>query len=395
MDRLLNILLILFIPVFATGQENEYKSKEQEEYYRKLSFEPFRPLSKNKILNYKNDFFSFRKISDFISYKDSLYLTPYQDSIFSIMFNQLQDDSIFFPEPQFIGKIEKRKILKHEKNGRIEAFIYTSYEYENFDFGESGIWVAFSENDGLNWEYFYTGIVQRQPLYVKWYSKAPLIKSDSELQIEAALLRQLTPFIHPGPGPTYELVKDGILLTLDLNTLRRDSDSDGLTDIAEAKFYTDPANKDTNGNGIPDNLDLNPRFSVPRTDRTVIYESVLNMEIEMDDTVGVFISSLTIPQVTFATDTTETNLIVTDIPDIHSIQPSSIRVIILTEQEYKEQKGLFKSELNSIWFSPLFKVDNEVDTYIFSKSIGTWGGEYLVRKTEGGWIIKMISMWIS
>lgn len=395
MDRLLNILLILFIPVFATGQENEYKSKEQEEYYRKLSFEPFRPLSKNKILNYKNDFFSFREISDFTPYKDSLYLTPYQDSIFSIMFNHLHDDSIFFPEPQFIGKIEKRKILKHEKNGRIEAFIYTSYEYENFDFGESGIWVAFSENDGLNWEYFYTGIAQRQPLYVKWYSKVPLIKSDSELQIEAALLRQLTPVIHPGPGPTYELVKDGILLTLDLNTLRRDSDSDGLTDIVEAKFYTDPANKDTNGNGIPDNLDLNPRFSVPRTDRTVIYESVLNMEIEMDDTVGVFISSLTIPQVTFATDTTETNLIVTDIPDIHSIQPSSIRVIILTEQEYKEQKGLFKSELNPIWFSPLFIVDNEVDTYIFSKSIGTWGGEYLVRKTEGGWIIKMISMWIS
>lgn len=395
MNRLLNVFLILLIPVFSAGQENEYKSEEQEEYYKKLSFDPFHPLSKNKILNYKNDLFSLEGISDFTPYEDSLYLTPYQDSIFSIMFNHEYIDSMVFPEPQFIGEIEKSQILMHEKKGQIEAFIYTSSEYEDMYFGESGIWIAFSENNGLNWEYFYTGIVQRQPLFVKWYSKVPLIKSDSELQVESALLRQLTPFMHPGPSPTYGIVKDGILLIIDLNTLRRDTDSDGLTDIVEAKFYTDPKNIDTNGNGIPDNLDLNPRFSVPRTDRTVIYESVMNIEINMDDTVGVFISSLAIPQTNFVTNTTEAILIVTDNPDIQSIQPFSNRVIILTEKEYKEQKGLFKTELNSMKFSPLFKVDNKVDTYIFTRSFNTWGEEYLVKKIENGWIIKIISMWIS
>jgi len=395
MNRHLSILLILLIPVLSFGQEQEYKSKEREKYYKKLNYKSFKPLSKKEVLNFKNAYYDFKDISNYTPYSDSLYLTPYQDSIYAIMFNPANRDSMIIPEPQFIGKIEKSQILKYEKKGQLEAFIYVSNEFENRYFGESGIWVALSINNGKAWEYLYTGIVQQQPLFLKWYSKVPLIKSENELQIETCLLRQLTPFSHPGPGPTYEVVKDGLLVPLELKTLRKDTDSDGLTDIVEAKFYTNINNKDTDGDGIFDNLDLNPRFSAPRTDKTVIFESAINEETNMFDTIGITISSLLKPQINFVTDTTETVLIITDNSDIQSVQPKSKRVIILSEEVYKKNKGLYRTELNKMSITPLFKVDGEIDTYIFTRSFNTWGEEYLVKKTKNGWKITIISSWIS
>lgn len=395
MNRKLSILLILMIPVLSFGQEQEYKSKEQENYYKNFNFKPFKPLRKKEILNFKSAFFEIENIADYSPYSDSLYLTPYQDSIYKIMFNPINRDSMIIPEPQFIGKIEKSQILKYEKSGENEAFIYVSSKYENSYFGESGIWVAYSINKGESWEYLYTGIVQQQPLYFKWYSKLQLINSKGELQIETCLLRQLTPFSHPGPGPTYEVVKDGLLLTLDLKTLKKDTDGDVLSDIVETKFFTNLNNKDTDGDGIYDNLDLNPRLKVQRTDKTVIFESAVNEETNLFDTTGLVISSLKTPQINYATDTTETILIVADNADIQSIQPKSTRVIVLSKIEYEKSKVKFRNELNDMSISPLFKVDNEIDTYIFTRSFNTWGEEYLVKKTNAGWKIMIISSWIS
>lgn len=390
MNRLLYFFSILLIPFLSVGQELEYKSKEHDKYYKNLKFKPFKPLNSHEILKYSNKFFDFQEIVDFVPYSDSSDLTPYQDSIFPIMPN-----STVLPILQFVGGIEKSEILLLEKKGPIEAFLYTNSKFEDISTGETGIWVAFSANNGLSWEHLYTGIVQKLPIYLKWYSKAPLIKSDDELQVEAALLRQLTPFILPVSAPTYEIVKDGILLTLDLNALRKDTDSDGLTDIVEARLHTNPVNRDTDGDGQPDNLDLNPRFSVSRTDRTILYESVVNETITMFDTTGMYLSSDMFPPINYATDTIETILIVTDNPDIQSIQPSSRRVIILTEKEYNKQKGLFQHDLNTMSISPLFKVDNETDTYFFTRSFKSWGETYLVKYTTNGWKISIISSWIS
>jgi hypothetical protein len=168
-----------------------------------------------------------------------------------------------------------------------------------------------------------------------------------------------------------------------------------LTDIVEKKFYTNLNSKDTDNDGIPDNLDLNPRYSTPRTEKTVIFESALNEETNMFDTTGVIKSSVEIPPINKVTDTTETVLIVTDSPNIQSIQPKSTRVIILSKKEYEKYVGTFRNELNKMSLTPLFKVDNEIDTYIFTRSFNTWGEEYLVKKTKNGWKIVVISSWIS
>lgn len=411
MKRYITLLLIaLLVPAFSFAQEKdaEYenyrkkfhefmeqnKSSEEEAYYKNREFKEYEPLNTEVFSNYYDDFFKFVEVSDYTPYNDTLYFTPYQDSVFRLDWEYWWSDSL----RQFVGKIDKSFILKQEKKGNVEAFIYYDGEFENRYFGESGIWVAYSDDNGESWSYYYTGIVQKQPLFVKWYSSYPLINEQGDLQIEACLLRQTSPFSHPVPTQSYQLVKDGLLLTLDLRTLSKDSDGDGLTDIVESKFRTDPKNADTDGDGIPDNLDLNPRFASQRTDKSVIYEAVLN-EVQIpfwgEEEEETILPIDATSETHYTVDTTETILIVTDDPSLQNIQPTSYRVIILTTEEYENNPRYFKNDLNKMYFTPLFKVDGKKDTYLFSYDFNTWGASYWVKKTDKGWIIVMTSQWIS
>lgn len=387
--------IILAFTLSLFGQEkNEYPSKEQEQYNKHLNYKPFSKVEKSKILNYRNKLLVLKEIDKYKPYNNSLYFTPYQDSIFSIMYNPANIDSMIFPKPEFIGKIEKSRILKYEKEGAFHAFVYSNYKFENGVFGEEGIWIAISNDNGENWNYYYTGIVQRQPLYLKWYSEIPMIVDNNNIQIEAVLLQQQNSFIHPGPKPEYKIIKDGISVLFELNLLTLDSDNDGLTDVVENKLHTNIANKDTDNDGIPDSLDLNPRIDSKRMKLSIVYETIINGNIPWDTT-GIEITENESTKRNFVTDTTETIMIVTDNPDLINIQPNIYRVILITEKEYKKFKSDFQTGLKDMHFTPSFKVDDLKDTYIINRSFETGGERYLVKKTKKGWRIKLISMWIS
>lgn len=359
------LLLALLVPAVVMAQGN-YESKEREKYYDKNKrFKSFEPVNKEIVSNYYDDFFKFVEVDNYMPYNDTLVFTPYQDSV-----------EFHSVARQFIGGVDRFQILKQGKKGEVEAFIYYDFKYVETFTGEPEIWVAYSDDNGKSWSYYYTGIVQKQPLFVKWYSTYPLINEQGDLQIEACLLRQMSSFIMPFGAPSYQLVIDGLLLTLDLRTLGKDSDSDGLTDIVEAKFRTDPNNADTDGDGIPDNLDLNPRFASKRTDKSIIFEALINGDENICGGFEDCESVLSIderPEIHCVTDTTETILIVTDEPGLQNIQPKSYRVIILTTEEYESNLRYFENDLCRMRISPLFKVDGEKDTYIFDYGFNTWG----------------------
>ena len=320
---------------------------------------------------------------------DTLSYTPFQDSIEKHCRYYFWHDSL----RQFIGGIDRYRILRYEKQGRVEAFVYEDSKYVRKFSAEPELWVAYSSDGGESWEYYYTGIVQRQPIFVKWYSKLPLFNAEGDLQIEACLLRQMSSYILPFGSPKFNVPKDGLLLTLDLVTLRKDSDGDGLTDIVEARFRTDPKKADTDGDGIPDNLDLNPRFALPRTEKTVIMEAVIedyNINIYADT-----LSDLQILGPNYATDTTETVMIVSNSPDIQSIQPKSHRIIILTEEEYEFLKEPFDEDLPKTTISPLFKVDDIPNALVFRIDYGMSAKNYFVVRIDKGWALKVISGIIS
>lgn len=380
MKKYLSLLLLLLVSAFSFAQEEEeiddvsnYPSKEKDAYYQEWerNYKPWKPLDENEIKTYKNVFFALEEITEY---------TPFQEGEDHQRYYYESLNSKFDACPELAAKIDKRQVVRYEKRGSVEAIVYKSYEY--FMALEPSIYVAYSEGQGQSWTFYYTGITHCQPLCFKPQSKMPLFNNKGDLQLEACLLRQISPLCM-GYVSDYELVKDGLLLTIDMETLRKDSDGDGLTDIVESRFMTSPFNSDTDGDGIADGLDMNPRMSVPRSDKTVVYEHLI--QLCFADTIP-----LTVPELCYANEKTRTVRIVTDCPDLQAVQPRTMRVIVLSEEEYENSSKYFVP-MDRCHLTPMFKVDDEEDSYLvfFSVHTGTW--DCLVKKIDKGWKMKVIS----
>ena len=392
MKQYITLLLIaLLVPAFSFGQDNKYQSREEDEYNKNYKYKHFEPMTEDQIKHYKNEFFNFERIENYTPHNESLFIMPYVDFMLPYQDSVLhtENNAWFENAPQFIGKIDKRFILKYENKDQIEAFIYEEPIYGS---PLPGLWVAYSTDAGSSWEYYYTGLLQQKPLFVKWYSNTPLINENGDLQMEACLFIQ-DRTIGPWGMEHFKLADDGLLLTFDLQTLRRDSDGDGLTDIAEAKFHTDPNNSDTDGDGILDNLDLNPRFSLPRTDKTIVFEAVLNEDERLPFTWGGAYELIPLDEVTlpkYATDTTPTLMVVSDDPNLLAVQPTRERIIFLTSEEYDNEPHYYSDDLNGYRITPLFKADYMDDTFVFSMHStkgSDWASGYFATRTKEGWDI--------
>lgn len=328
--------------------------------------------------------FQYKEIEDYSPFGSAPYGTPYVDSVLF-----LEWDASQAWRKDKVGGIDKVMVLKHETKGSIEAIVYEDKRYN--DMFNTGIFVAYSSNNGSTWDYYYTGLTQDAPMFVKWYSKYPLIDAEGNVQIEACL--------RSGKGHTHwpmsipQVVKDGLLITFDLETLRKDSDGDGLTDIEEARLRTDPYNVDTDNDGVSDKLDLNPRCNVPRTDKTIVYEVLLKeaTATPFNDEEDPLVIPKEISETHYCTDTTRTIMIVTDDPNIRSIQPQTRRVIFLSTKEFGDQT-YNPGDLKRLWVSSLKK--QEDDSYIVDVDHSSSGYTYSVKKTPKGWVIEMISSYI-
>lgn len=395
MIRFILKIFLLIIVCSAYGQSaDDYQSKEQIKYYKSRKFKPFNKVSKSEILKFKPSNCNIVGLNNYKAYESELYSTPYQDSVFKAFMSSDRLNQIENYKPDLIGNIDKSLIIKSDVKDSLHVFIYTDYKLHDRDYGDAGVWIAVSENYGKDWSYYFSGLVQRQPIYLKWYSKIPLLTEDNSIQIEAVLLQQQGPFIHPGPMPKYEIVKDGLSVIFDINDLKRDSDNDGLTDIMEKTLHLDLSDPDTDSDGLDDSSDLNPLYKYKQTDFSCIYEAVLNDYIPWD-TVGLIVENEPLKEYRFNVDSCSTVLIVSDNLDIRRIQPKNTRVIFLTTNEYKKTKGKYKTDLKKMHITPLFKIDGFEDKYIISRSFGTGGSEYLVEKVKNGWRITLLSSWIS
>ena len=402
MKKHLALLLFLLAPAVLLAQEEDYdyekyekaydefmeryKSSEEEAYYhvdedKEWVVAPIVPTDAEDVKSYKNKFFEFTEIENFTPYDENQQWTPFQDSL-------IKAGHFLWYEPrQFIGGVDRSDILKYEKKDNVVAFAYWQNEFRQ----GRGIWIAYSMDGGKSWAHYHSGLIQEKPLFVKWYSKYPLIKSNGDLQIEACLMRKAS-----GPGlhgfVEHELVQDGLLVTFELETLAKDSDGDGLTDIMETRLRTDLNNLDTDGDGITDDLDMNPRYNLPRTEKTLIYEAVINDDLRAhrfwdEDCEIIPFSEMPIPH--YVTDTTNTILVVTDDPDFLACQPTQERIIFMRTEEFENTKDTFFEEKENVSFSPLFKVDNMEDAYVFGVGGAFWSNDYVVEKQKDGWCIKV------
>jgi len=297
--------------------------------------------------------------------------------------HELYFDSIYQLERRKnIGDIEYLSILRYDSIGSTKVILFKSHKYESL---AHGYWIAISYDRGRTWKKYYTGLVEGSFYYIKPKSTLPLLTTDSLIQVEASLIRQTSPITLPIGSVNYEVIQDGLILTLHLNKITRDSDKDGLTDIVERKFMTDPYNPDTDGDGIPDGVDSNPRFKSESNSYTILYEYLL--EYTKTDTLLSF-DEHSFPPSKYQSQP-EVNMIVTDDPRIqHITSHRAYTYIILTKDELKEYLKHVTVTPDIVYVFPL-----KMELFYFNQfrvGIGYAGGsrDYMVKKLTGGWILK-------
>ena len=125
-----------------------------------------------------------------------------------------------------INENTKFRVLYQASDNTYYA-LFSSFHYGYYDY-----WIAHSK-DGEEWKKYFTGEIIRDDYKVKLHVTSEYI----EIVEPHAKNRKIV---------------------IPIERLTRDSDGDGLTDIAENRLCTDPDEIDTDDDGIPDNLDRNP-----------------------------------------------------------------------------------------------------------------------------------------
>lgn len=308
----------------------------------------------------------FNREKDYTPYFDSIHnQSSYQDYIKNL------DNS-----KEKIGDIPKIFILKYEKKDSIAAFLFQREGYSDSFSDESGVWIAYSEDFGKKWSYYYTGLNQKHPVLLKYNdTKRPLIQEKRKLAIDGCLVNSKT------------CVKDGVYVVFDIDLLSKDSDNDGLTDVVEDLYQTNKFENDTDGDGIQDNVDSNPRKSNPRTEKTKIYEAMLDNDIEWSANSNIGKIKL-VDKNNLIEQSANTLLIITDEKELLGLQSGKSRLIVMTTEEYKANFSTFGEKLKQIKFTPLFKVNNSKNTY----KINIDTDSYLLKKVKREWRVERIGV---
>lgn len=390
-----------------SNYEKKFSSKEQDLYYENLrktwEHEKFVPVSLEAATKNPYSYIKVDTIENPACYNPKQIFSAYWDSIMVSQKENLSDYKKFDSIMQAmyndkIGGIPKKSIIKQERYRNKLAMIYIDSKYDDFVYGGWGYWVGISYDNGSTWKRYYTGLTENFYYFLKRNSKIPLWKDSTTLQIESVIVRQVTQVMHPMPAK-FETIYDNVAIQLDLIEIIKDSDNDGLTDIVENKMLLNPKSPDSDGDGINDSEDKNPRFKSIKTDKSIIYETLI--ENYRPNKRGIIEIDLSNPPAFKKRETDSLfselpiNIFITDDKDLQRLNLHNETIIIMSTNEYKEYKMKYPSHFIKCNYTQMFKCDKKKDTYVIDAFHFTGGSTFIVQKAKKGWKIFMLSTWIS
>lgn len=256
--------------------------------------------------------------------------------------------------------------------GKKKVVVYRSYKLDpSSEIGDAGYRVAIDDGSGKT-EDLSLGLSQTRPYVIVANQSLPLLDGDV-LQV-AADLREIDDksITFPPVALRAKRQKQGLMLRCPLAGLRRDSDGDGLTDVEEGRLATDPADPDSDHDGLPDGVDPAPLGAAkPKTPeqevRVAAYEQIVGRFVKGQ----LLIEKSTGPRL--------------DVRGVH------YRLITLRPDELKAYEKRFG-----------FKVTFDVGVKMKDKdhadvdvSFGWTGGEWKAERTAKGWHFTAAGQWIT
>lgn len=165
--------------------------------------------------------------------------------------------------------------------------------------------------------------------------------------------------------PKYEVIKDGVSFTINLDDVRKDSDKDGFNDLFENFIGLDPNSADSDGDGIPDFKDHNPKYKSENSKFTSMYELVVDQPAKNE-------------QYSF----TE---VLTNCEYFQKINPKNLKVLMYNTSE----KEPIKEDVLDLFFpgkySKMKTYENYPEVYFTDFSDATGDGTISAEFIKGKW----------
>jgi len=132
-------------------------------------------------------------------------------------------------------------LVRSERSGRRAVAVSLSTRFDpNGEVSAGGYWVHLSDDGGKSWgPPLYTGLAEHFPYVVPARSRLPLLAGNRlQLEVEEALIDTAS-ISYPPVGLHVRRKRSGLYLDIPLADLDRDSDGDGLSDIAARHLLLD------------------------------------------------------------------------------------------------------------------------------------------------------------
>lgn len=136
--------------------------------------------------------------------------------------------------------------VRFERDGQRAVMISVSQTFDpTGEVSQGGYWVHLSHDGGRSWEApLYTGLAQNFPYVVPSASRLPMLQPDRlDLEVEVAELDTAS-ITYPPVGLRTRRRANNLYLSIPLAALSRDTDGDGISDIAATRLLLDRARRD-------------------------------------------------------------------------------------------------------------------------------------------------------
>lgn len=300
------------------------------------------------------------------------------------------------------------EVVRVEKSGDVVVAISLSQSLDPAgEVSGGGYWVHISRDDGKTWEApRYTGLAQFFPYVVATTSCKRMWAGDHlDVAVEINELDRGS-ITYPPVGLQAKRRKGGLMLTIPLSELDRDSDGDLITDIEEDHLLLKRDNPDSDGDGIRDGIDplpnvANRKLTRPGDDAlaAVLGEifgkgsfGAIIEGIRQPGSEGSLESYFSLPKTSAGIARSSPFLIRGKPEDYASIKPERMTLVYTDEQirELEKMTPVFAA----IWVGPII-MNRDRSKGLVRWSTGWAGGAFRIERDGRRWKVVPISSWIT